>query len=156
MDKNTAINIDVVVKEKEMTLKEKIDSFCARRVFLHVPNKDLFIKVCEELKRRGIKWCDDTDVDSSPQTWDKYREKTVIELWRSGVAYANRDWYKDNEKKTPIVIITEDDFKPKESTAQQVAKVVLESAKKRADKKNPLDAMCGGIEKVTFVGTHGD
>ena len=36
-----------------MTLKEKIDSFCAKEIVLHIPTKDLFIKVCDEIKRRG-------------------------------------------------------------------------------------------------------
>lgn len=154
MDKNTVINI--VTEKKEMTLKEKIDSFCAGRIVLHVPAKELFIKACGELKQRGIKWCGGTDADSSPRTWNRYREETTIGLGLYGIVYADRYRYEHSAEKIPIIDITEDDFRPKESTAQQVAKVVLESAKKRAGKKNPLDAMCGGIEKVTFVSTHGD
>lgn len=135
-------------KEKKMTLKEKIDLFCAKEVVLLVPTKDLFIKVCKELKARGIKWCDGTDADSSPKTWDTHRKETVIKFSDYGIRYSNRSWNKNSH----IIDITEDDFKSKESPAQQVAKVVLESSKKQADKKEPLDTMCGGID----VSTHGD
>ena len=143
MDKNTVININVVTKEKEMTLKEKIDSFCAGKIALHVPTKDLFVKVCGELKQRGIKWFNDKNADEYLGVWGRFKEETVLCLDDDGMEYIERKWCISNMEDSPIVKVNDDDFKPKGSTIQQVAKVVLESAKKRADKKDPLDAMCG-------------
>ena len=90
-----------------MTLKEKIDSFCAKEIVLHIPTKDLFIKVCDELKRRGIKW--HAGVDDSPEAWDDYGEETVISFKNDRMGYCNRDYF----KYSVIVEITEDDFKLK-------------------------------------------
>ena len=90
-----------------MTLKEKIDSFCAKEIVLHIPTKDLFIKVCDEIKRRGIKW--HAGVDDSPEAWDDYGEETVISFKNDRMGYCDRNYFKDRV----IVEITEDDFKPK-------------------------------------------
>ena len=90
-----------------MTLKEKIDSFCAKEIVLHIPTKDLFIKVCDEIKQLGIKW--HAGVDDSPEAWDDYGEETVISFKNDGMGYCNRNYFKDRV----IVEITEDDFKPK-------------------------------------------
>ena len=92
-----------------MILKKKIDSFCAKEVVLHIPTKDLFIKVCGELKRRGIKWCTDQDADKCPEVWDTFHEETVLSLGDDGMECCNRS----HLKYKVIVKITEDDFKAK-------------------------------------------
>ena len=92
-----------------MILKKKIDSFCAKEIVLHIPTKDLFIKVCGELKRRGIKWCTDQDADKCPEAWDNFHEETVLCLDDDGMDYCNRS----HLKYKVIVKITEDDFKAK-------------------------------------------
>ena len=91
-----------------MILK-KIDSFCAKEVVLHIPTKDLFIKVCGELKRRGIKWRTNQDADKCPEVWDTFHEETVLSLGDDGMKCCNRS----DLKYKVIVKITEDDFKAK-------------------------------------------
>lgn len=89
-----------------MTLKEKIDSFCAKEIVLHVPTKDLFIKVCGELRQRGCKW---SGGDPTPNLWSVHCGKTVIEFNNERMVVTNRDRFDDRI----VIIITEDDFKAK-------------------------------------------
>ena len=124
-----------------MILK-KIDSFCAKEVVLHIPTKDLFIKVCGELKRRGIKWCTDRDADKCPEAWDNFHEETVISLKNDGMGYCNRNYFKDRV----IVEITEDDFKPK------LCQDSLERVHGAADNVNhPAYYTDGQIEVSDFI-----
>ena len=132
-----------------MTLKEKIDSFCAKEIVLHIPTKDLFIKVCDELKRRGIKW--HAGIDDSPEAWDDYGEETVISFKNDRMGYCNRDYF----KYSVIVEITEDDFKLKlcqDQLKEHVKKCQERSESPTDDNVNhPAYYTDGQIEVSDFI-----
>lgn len=151
MDKNTVININAVAEKKEMTLEEKLEKFKDRSTVFCVATQGAWDKLMEVLRKQGYKrvpWLYYIN-------WSSYEKQSTVQRWNGAELYLG-SINMCHPAAHCFIDITEDDFKPKEATAQQVAKVVLESAKKRAGEKNPLDAMRGGVEKVTFVGTHGD